>query len=102
MARSKDEGSKVKAQDAGAQEFYPEDARERNFKDARETSVANHEKDMATRNIGSTDPARVQKKEATEVINPVAAPLGSVPHGTEAAEGDKEQVGATDESNTAK
>jgi hypothetical protein len=79
--------------------FYPEDAQKHNFDDARRTAAANHEKDQASRQLGSDSPSRVVNAKGMEVVNPVAAPGGVVPYGTEAAKGDSKDVGETDESN---
>lgn len=79
--------------------FYPKNPQERNFDDARRTALANHEKDSASRAVGSDAPSRVVQAKGMEVVNPVAAPGGVVPYGTEAATGDASTVGETDESN---
>lgn len=57
--------------------FYPEDAQEKNFAAAADLASVNHEKDLSTRSIGSTEADHIEKTTATEVINPVADPLGA-------------------------
>lgn len=57
--------------------FYPEDAQEVNFAAAADLAAANHEKDLSTRSIGSTEADHIEETTTTEVINPVAEPLGA-------------------------
>lgn len=56
-------------------EAFEKDDRE-NFAGAYDLAQQNHEKDLTTRTIGSTEEAHVVETQATEVINPVSEPLG--------------------------
>lgn len=83
--------------------FFPEDARERNFADARETAIRNHEKDMATRRVGYVDEDRVEPTESVEVINPAEPPLGDASErGEDATEGDDSDESSKDSAKTKK
>jgi hypothetical protein len=75
--------------------FYPKDAREKNFADARETATRNHEVDVQNREVGSNAPSEIVESRAVEVVNPVADVRGaqkvSTDNGTTTVEVDPKQ-----------
>lgn len=75
----KDTDNKATNTKSDAKGFYPADAQERNFENARKTAEINSEKDTNGRSVGSTAEDEIQERTtATEVINPVAQPDGTV------------------------
>ena len=51
-------------------DFYPEDAQERNFDEARRLAQENHEKDMATADQDKTRQEEAEKKDASKKVIP--------------------------------
>lgn len=69
-----------KTEDTKADSFYPEDAQERNFEDARSTAERNHERDVANRSTGSDETDSVQVAEKRKVVvNPAVGAYGDLP-----------------------
>lgn len=68
------------ATDNKADSFYPEDARERNFEDARQTAIRNAERDKANAEVGSTEGDSVDvAPQPSVVVNPAVGPYGDLP-----------------------